>query len=390
MPIKQKQTDSAPPPRALYVHVPFCRAKCRYCDFHSAPLTGRAAQQFVVAATRELDRHRTEFAEPLASVFFGGGTPTVLGAALLGRLIDAAAPLTGPDTEFSVEANPATLDKPLADHLAAGGVNRINLGVQSFDDGELRLLGRIHTAADAADAVDMLRTTGIANVGLDLIYGIPGQTMESWRRSLGKATALAPAHLSCYALSFEAGTPLGEDLAAGRAAEMDESLQRDCYDAAITAAGEAGLEHYEISNFARAGQRCRHNLTYWRNEPYVGIGPAAASYVAGERRTNDPDTPAYIDALLSGREPPATAERLGRRAAMAETLMLNLRLIEGADRAAFARRFGTDPLEAFPLSFSRYAKLGAVIVTPSHVRIAPQSLFVADSILADLIDEAAG
>ena len=392
--VKAKSGDSAavetPPGKAaaLYVHVPFCVRKCRYCDFYSRPYADAAARQYLGAVLPELHRQRRHLTHPLASAYIGGGTPTSLDPELLHELLSAVRPLVGEATEFSVEANPCTLTPPIADALAACGVNRVTLGAQSFEAAELETLGRSHTADETATATRRLRRAGIGSLGLDLIYGIPGQTVESWGRSLAAALALRPAHLSCYALSFEPGTPLEADLRAGRVREMDEAEQRACYAAAIKAAGSAGLEHYELSNFARPGRRCVQNLAYWHNQAYVGVGPGAASFLNGRRWTNRPDLAAYVAALGNGRLPPAESERLTGRSAMAEALMLALRLIEGADRRAFAARYGGDPVQAFPLCLARYADLGAVIITSSHVRLAPEALFVADTILADLLAEA--
>ena len=253
---------SLQPPGALYLHVPFCLRKCRYCDFYSAPLDGWHSfsscagtgwkpvppGEYVEAALAELGWHSFSSCAgtgwkpvPLATIYFGGGTPTSLGPPLLSRLLEAVRPLADAGTEFTVEANPGTVGGAIADALAAGGVNRVALGVQSFQAAELQTLGRIHTAAEAASAVGVLRSAGIANLDLDLIYGIPGQTMESWRRSLASALELAPEHVSAYALSFEEGTQLWEDLRGGRVEEMDEGLQKDCYYAAIETLERAGL-----------------------------------------------------------------------------------------------------------------------------------------------------
>jgi oxygen-independent coproporphyrinogen III oxidase len=295
---------------------------------------------------------------------------------------------TGPATEFTVEANPGTVTAETAGLLAECGVNRVALGVQSFQAEELRTLGRIHTAEDVAGAIHVLRAAGIENVGLDLIYGIPGQSADSWRRSVESALALSPAHLSAYALSFEEGTPLHGDLQDGRVRAMDESLQKECYHAAIETARLAGLEQYEISNFARDGRQCRHNLTYWHNLPYVGVGPGAAGYAGGIRRTNAPDLDGYCKAVRAGREPPATRERLPGRVTLAETLMLGLRLAEGVERAAVEARFGVDVADAFPESLARHVELGTLEITPSRLRIPTPSLFVSDAVLADIVAEA--
>ncbi|HUT01952.1 MAG TPA: radical SAM family heme chaperone HemW [Phycisphaerae bacterium] len=379
----------APPDcRALYVHVPFCAAKCRYCDFYSLAFDAPVAQRYLRAVAAELRSRCALLSAPLASVFLGGGTPTVLGAGLLEELLSLCRPWIDRDTEFSVEANPGTLDAPVVEVLAAGGVNRVSLGVQSFRDPELRWLGRIHSGAEARRAAETLRAAGVRDLGLDLIYGIPSQTPASWRASVGEALALRPEHLSCYGLSFEPGTPLERELRAGRVKPMDEAAQAACYRHAIEATGRAGLEHYEISNFARVGRRCRHNLTCWHNEPYLGVGPGAASYVGGVRRTNLPDLEAYLAAAPAGRPVPASRERLTGRAAMAETVMLSLRLIEGLHRPSFVRRYGRDVSEVFPRSISRYAKLGALEITASHIRLSSEALFVADTVLADILAEA--
>jgi oxygen-independent coproporphyrinogen-3 oxidase len=413
-------------------------AKCRYCDFYSKPIDQAGAARYVDCVLRELDARRGELARGLASIFIGGGTPTSLGLPMLGKLLAGLSPLAGPGCEFSVEANPGTIDQRLSDAMARAGVNRVSLGAQSFEASELELLGRIHTAKEVSGAAAVLEKSGIENFGLDLMYGIPGQSLQTWRSSLRQALDLGPRHLSCYAVSFEAGTPLRADLDAGTVSEMDEGLQKECYYAAIETAVAAGLEHYEISNFAAKGFRCQHNLTYWHTQPYVGVGPAAASFTCGmadrstgvppvhrarrqgfssptasvphlvaelhgqdgrathgqdahatvwTRRTNAADLEAYMSAISRGELPPSSSESLAGRPAMAEAVMLALRLIEGADRRELADRYGLDISEAFPQSVARYQAQGALAVTPTRVRIAQDYLFVTDTILADIIAE---
>jgi oxygen-independent coproporphyrinogen-3 oxidase len=388
-PCKQNCDEvSLAPPRALYVHVPFCVRKCRYCDFYSRPLDAGAASEYVEAAIRELRAGTPLLAAPLATVYVGGGTPTTLPGRLLRQLLAAIWPLIDERTEFTVEANPGTVREGVAEILVECGVNRVALGAQSLRTEELRTLGRIHTPQEVPAAIVAMRQAGIVNIGLDLIYAVPGQTLGAWRDSLGRILELQPQHLSAYALSFEEGTPLCGDLQAGRVAAMDEGLQRECYDAVIEAAAGAGLEHYEISNFARPGRRCEHNMTYWHNLPYLGIGPAAASYVGGVRRTNTPDLAAYMEAIRAGMPAPCSPEQLPPRMVMAETLMLGLRLIEGIDRGDFSRRFGIDPAAAFPKSFARHLDLGTLQIADSHIRIAREALFVSDAVLADIVEEA--
>ena len=374
--------------RALYVHVPFCRSKCRYCDFYSMPIHPKKAERYVQAASAELDRMQGILTLPLTSVFVGGGTPTVLGAARLEKLLGPLASMITNDTEFTVEANPGALDARLAQTLANLGVNRVSFGVQSFHERELRFLGRIHGAREAHQSVGLARAAGIANVNVDLIYGIPAQTLSAWTESVEAALRLEITHLSCYALSFEAATPLGEDLRQGKTAELDEALQEKMYCAARKLACDSGMEHYEISNFALPSRCCVHNLSTWRNESYLGIGPAAASYVAGVRSRNAADLESYAAAVLEGRAAPAEREKLTGRARMAEALMLGLRIIQGVGREDFARRFGADPVRAFSQSVARHRSLGTLEVSPRHIRLAEGALFVADGVLADILAEA--
>lgn len=373
---------------ALYIHVPFCAAKCRYCDFYSLPIAKADTEEFLRALAVEMRLQAPRLRKPLASVFVGGGTPTAIGVEALARLLAIPAEYIGQATEFSVEANPGAIDASRVGALAAAGVSRVNLGVQSFQDDELRLLGRIHSASQARDAVKMLRQAGLRNIGLDLIYGIPGQTIASWRASAAEAIEQKPEHLSCYGLSFEEGTPLWRDLQAGLVDEMDEAEQETCWRHAISAAAEAGLAHYEISNFARPGRRCRQNLTYWHNLPYIGLGPAAASYVDGVRRTNEPDVAAYAQAVLSGRAAPASQERLTGRQAMAEALMLALRLTQGMDMQVFKRRYGQDVRQVFPRTISRYMQTGGLEIVGGHLRIPVSAMFVSNEILSDMLAEA--
>ena len=385
---RNKKTGSiCPPAAALYVHVPFCRRKCAYCDFYSVAIAPGQGAAYLGALATDLQRHDHALARPCRSLFLGGGTPTVLAPRALRGLLDLLKPYAGPRTEFTVEANPGTLEAATVAAQVEGGVNRVSLGVQSFVPGELAVLGRIHSRAQARRAFRLLRHAGVGNLSIDLIYGTPGQTLASWRRSVGEAIDLGADHLSCYALTLERSTPLWRQCRTGRLAEMDESLQRDCYEAAIDQAAHAGLKQYELSNFARPHRSCRHNLTYWRNEPYVGVGPGAAGYLGGRRWTTRADLAAWARALLAGHAPPARGERLSGRAVMAETAMLTLRLTEGLDRRRFRRRFGQDVGEAFPRSIARHEAIGSLVVTERRVRLARAYYFTSNAVLADIVAE---
>jgi oxygen-independent coproporphyrinogen-3 oxidase len=375
--------------RALYVHVPFCRRKCAYCDFASHVPSAGEEDRWLAALRTELTARRDDLYAPL-SCYVGGGTPTALPARVLRDLLATLRPLLADDAEFSVETNPATVDEAIAAVLVDGGVNRATLGAQSFRAAELRTLGRLHGPDDTARAAEALRRAGLTNLAVDLIYAVPGQSPASWLASLRAAIRLQPRHVSCYALSFEDGTPLATDLEAGRVAELDDETQRRMYDLAVDELTAAGYEHYELSNFAQPGKPCRQNLVYWRNESYLGVGPAACSYVDGRRRGNTRDFAAWAAALeqTPPQPPPAEAERLPLREAMAEALMLALRLTAGVDEQAFARRYGQRPADAFPASIGRQLDLGALKRSDGRLSLARGAYFTSDSVLADIIAEA--
>ena len=375
-------------PRAIYLHVPFCLSKCAYCDFYSDLASPAMIERYLAAVQRELDRLDAHLCEPLDTIYFGGGTPTLLSASNLARVCGLFGERLAPNGEFSIEANPATLDAAKVDAMRGAGVNRVTLGAQSFDAEQLRSLGRVHSPDDIVDGVGLLRRGGIQNVGLDLIYALPGQSAASWERSLCAALELDVEHLSCYALSFEVGTPFGRRLAAGELAEADEELQRTMYGLAGETLAPAGLAQYEISNFAKPGRESRHNLVYWHNRPYAAIGKAAAGSVDGRRWTNHPDLQAWLSAVEAGASPPCDEETLTGPLAMSETVMLGLRLIEGLSLAEFSGRYGRELSDVFPQSLAKHLRQGTLLQTDDRLSVSREALFISDSIFADFIDEA--
>jgi oxygen-independent coproporphyrinogen-3 oxidase len=375
------------PIRALYVHVPFCRSLCGYCDFYSELLDPRRVEPLVTALRDELALACTTYPVACATIFIGGGTPTVLPAEQLARLLQACEGLRegGAAVEFTVEANPATVEPETAQILVGAGVNRVSLGVQSFDPGELRVLERTHTPEQVGQTMAVCRDQGIRRLSLDLIFGIPGQSLASWRATLQAAIALDPEHLSCYGLTYEPDTPLQRQLTAGRIERVDPDLEADMYEAAIDTLAAAGYAQYEISNFARPGAECRHNLTYWHNEPYLGIGPSAAGYVAGVRYKNVADTAAYVQAIRAGRSPRCEVEQLPPERRARETAMLALRLTEGLERRRFAERFGYDPAVLFAKAIEKHTRDGLVEVTATAIRLTRAGRLLADTVIADFL-----
>ena len=364
----------------LYVHVPFCRSKCCYCGFYSVPTAGQDTGRLAAALRRELDRYDgVEF----RTAYIGGGSPTALPAEQLIALARRIRERFAGIEEFTVECNPGQVSIELLSALRRAGANRLSFGAQSFHAAELELLGRGHCVEDIGRSVAMARRAGFDNVGLDLISAIPGSTLGDWQYSVEAAIDLGVQHVSAYSLSFEAGTVFDAWREAGRLCAVDEDLDRAMYEWAVEWLGAAGLEQYEISNFARPGFECLHNLGYWANRPFAGVGPGAASYWRGSRTANDPDIERYVAAVEAGAEVPGEVQPVNEEDAICETAVLNLRMRTGIDLAEFRRRTGRDAMQTFAGPIRRYRGLGLIEVTGRAVRLTRQALPIADSILCD-------
>lgn len=327
-------------PCAVYIHIPFCARKCAYCDFASFPGASQQARAAYVDALMEEIR-TFGGKRHCESVFFGGGTPTLLSAEQLAAILQAVRESfdVAEDAEITVEANPGTVDEPKLRALRAAGVNRISLGAQSADDGLLKMLGRIHRWQDAVDAVELARKCGFDNISVDLMYALPGQTKEQWLDTLHKAAALPIAHISCYSLILEEGTPLHDSVMAGELALPDEDLALEMHRMTLPELQKHGFERYEISNYCRDGRASRHNCVYWERGDYAGFGCAAHSMVDEVRYANPGDLAAYMAGERRLDEQPLMAQD-----ALEETLMLTTRMAKGVDLEAFAAQFG-DRLE---------------------------------------------
>jgi oxygen-independent coproporphyrinogen-3 oxidase len=316
----------------LYIHMPYCVRKCIYCDFLSLPFDRQAARNYVTCLCRELELKR-DTAGLLKAVFIGGGTPTLLPGDSFMQLFSCLREnfSFSPGIEISVEANPGTMKAKQIETLLSLGVNRISIGIQSFRDDELRTLGRVHTAAEALEAVQVLRNAGLLNFSLDLMYGIPGQTIETWKETLSTATGLSPAHVSAYELTPEEGTPLSHLIKTHAVRMPEEGLVLDMYSEAIDFLQESGYGHYEISNFALPGFRCRHNLNYWQRGEYIGAGAGAHSFIQGVRARNTGDIGTYIDSLANDVIPREETCSISPEDALQEFIFLGLRMREGID-----------------------------------------------------------
>lgn len=372
------------PPASLYLHIPFCLAKCSYCDFCSFPGLGALHAPYVRALAAELRAVGARWQCPLLqTLYIGGGTPTALPAAHLQQLLEAVTQAfrMAADAEVTLEANPGTVTLEALEALRKAGVNRLSLGVQSFQPAFLRLLRRIHSAAQAAEAVRLARAAGFANVNLDLIYGLPGQTMADWQADLEAALALAPDHLSLYALTLEPETSLARQVACAEVPEPSAELAAGMYEHAEARLAHAGFDHYELSNWARTpALRCRHNLTYWRNLPYAGCGSAAHAWMAGRRQANVGDPREYVARIERGESVLAEEEAISPAMERAETMILGLRLVEGISRAEFHARFGADPAELYPVAIAESVELGLLDASERHIRLTPRGRLLGNQV----------
>jgi oxygen-independent coproporphyrinogen-3 oxidase len=379
--------------RGIYVHVPFCVRKCGYCDFYSVVSGEEAKEAFAGLVAREIDlvlrAYPAEAEVPADTVYFGGGTPTVLGA---GRLVALLSAIRGrlpvaDGAEVTVEANPGTVTGDDFLRLRDGGFTRVSLGVQSFDPKTLSALGRIHSAEDVHAAYRDARRAGFPSVGIDLIFGNPGQTPDGWRADLDRTVTFLPDHVSAYALSPEPGTPVHGAIGRGEISLPDDDAVARMYEAARETFASTGYRHYEISNFSRPGKECRHNMKYWRREGYLGLGPSAHGLLlpggpepCGVRTANPPSVDGYARALGEGRLPWSTVEAGDRENAWKDFLIFGLRLAEGVSVAEGEKRYGPPPVELRG-AVERLVASGYLLREADRLRMPERHWFVSNEIV---------
>lgn len=399
---ESKLTIVPEPVRSLYVHVPFCAHKCEYCAFYSAPPSGGVIERYVGALVRELELIAPE-CQP-TTIFFGGGTPSLLSLKQWETVLSALERLgLSGAAEFSVECNPATVSADKAKLLREHGVNRISMGVQSLDATLLERLGRVHTREMVFRSYEILRAAGFNNVNVDLMFAIPGQTLELWDRTLTEALALGSEHLSCYEVIYEEDTPLYRQLQAGEF-DVDEALACAMYDGLRERAAAAGFRQYEVANWAREsrssgdavqlpgvsfdgvpGQACRHNVGYWRGLDSFGVGPSASEYVRGLRSRNWANTDLWITQLERGRRAKEFAEVLSPKARAGELAAFGLRMNAGWPWAEFNARTGLDLRDEWGGDIEELIRRGWAEATDTHLRLTPLGLRFADAVGETLI-----
>ncbi len=404
-------------PIGVYLHIPFCAARCTYCDFNVYVGLGRLQERYARALVREIELTAELHGRlPVRTIYFGGGTPTLLSLNQFEVVLRACTNhfSVTEGAEISVEGNPDGLSEDYLCGLRVLGVNRLSLGAQVFDDAKLRLLGRTHSAADIATAVECARRVGFDNLNLDLIYGLPDQSLADWQATLNRAIDFDPDHISCYALQVEEHTALQVQVARGRLPAPDPDLTADMYDLARARLAAAGFCHYEISNWARSvsgfgfrvsGYRpwlapdqletrnpkpetlaselkpCEHNLIYWRNEPYLGLGAGAHGWFGGERTVNELRPRTYMERVEAGELPVVAREPIDLPLEMAETVFQGLRLVEeGLEFERFARRFGRRLEVVYGQELRELRQMGLITVDEQRVRLAPEALLVSNEV----------
>lgn len=365
----------------LYIHIPFCHSKCAYCDFFSTPRAERA-EAYINALKREWDLRRDEVDEPVTTIYVGGGTPSILQTELLAELIVHINP--GPTEEMTIEANPEDVTPQWIEAITAMGFNRVSMGVQSFDDNQLAFIGRRHTGEQAAKAAKLIVKSGLS-FNLDLIYGLPLQNVDSWRRNLDTAIEIGPGHLSAYLLSYEEGTRLWAMRESGKVNEADDDTVFKMYDALTSTARSAGYRHYEISNFAKPGCEAVHNTNYWRGLPYTGLGVSAHSFDGVKRRVNPIAIKSYIDSLSAGHTI-YEIEHEDETDQINDLIITRLRTDTGLSINEIGSRFGDDVRRTFIASAEPLLNCGKLFTPKAGAVAIPEREYLrSDAIMRELI-----
>lgn len=369
---------------SLYIHIPFCIKKCYYCDFVSYPFEEFKVGEYMKALVKELELNK---GYQLKTVYIGGGTPTCIPVEYLELLFSKVYRYYNVEecSEITVEANPGTLSPRVLAILKRAGVNRLSIGLQSWHKSELQRLGRIHDASDFVKNYLEARKAGFDNISVDLMFGIPGQTVESWMATIKELVALQPEHISCYSLKIEEGTPFYNLMEEGRLQEVDQDTDREMYRRAAEYLECNGYQRYEISNFSRRGFRCSHNLTYWNNRPYLGIGAGAHSRTGSTRSWNTSSLERYCSLLERGIKPVEGSEHITREMEIFETIILGLRLAEGISFNDFRERFGVDLRDLYRKQIDKLRDQGLLRVTQNSIYLTPYGIDISNRVFQEFL-----
>ncbi|MBM4053203.1 MAG: radical SAM family heme chaperone HemW [Planctomycetes bacterium] len=373
------------PLSSLYIHIPFCAKKCDYCDFNSVVSESGIIDHYLHAVERELNVFEGKYSYD--TVYIGGGTPTIVNENQIKTLLSIVNKhiKNKKAFEYTVEANPGTLTKNKMKLLRDYGVNRISVGIQSFQDDYLKFLGRIHSGAIATKCVELLVSEGFKNINVDLIFGYPGQTLDEWMQDLQRVVELKPEHISTYALTYEGETPLVKKARNGLVIKLDEDVELEMYQTAMRFLRENNYCHYEISNFAKPGYECSHNINYWNNKEYLGVGAGAYSFIDGERSMNERSVSHYIKGIEESTNVKVFRESLPLHTFASETIVMALRMMRGMSGKDFYDRFGYKIGEQFGAQISDLKRLGLLNDDDERLKLTEKGLFVADSVMAEFL-----
>ena len=363
----------------LYVHIPFCKRKCNYCDFASFVPANDFRRKYIDALVAEIKEYGKSDRRAVDTVFFGGGTPSLLLPEELSRIMEAlrSAFWISPDSEITAEINPGTLNEGILDSFLHHGFNRFSVGLQSIHENELKNLGRIHGFEDFLNTYKLLRARGVKNISVDLMFGIPEQTKASFASTLDKIIELSPEHISVYGLILEEGTPFFDTR--DKLPLPNEDEEREMYFLASRRLRAAGYLHYEISNFAKGGFECRHNLKYWRREEYIGVGLAAHSFLDGRRFSNSRDTESYFNKERSLEPLPEKEDE------SFEYAMLNLRTASGISLSEYKERFCKNFTDGKEEIINKHLSLGLIVLDGESLRLTPEGFYLSNTVLSDLL-----
>jgi len=374
----------------LYIHVPFCIKKCNYCDFISYPYDAGLAASYVCALQQEMAAHVQNMPSEnreVKSLYLGGGTPTTLSGGQLAAIVESCRRhfTVAPDAEITVECNPCTVDLAKFSQLHEAGVNRISIGVQAHQHKLLTLLGRIHSWREVEEAVKNSKRAGFDNISFDLIFGIPGQSVRNWQETMDRVLELSPQHISAYNLKIEPDTPLHRDMTAGYLVPCDEDLELEMYWNTIDVLTRAGFNHYEISNFGLPGREAKHNLIYWLNREYLGLGPAAHSMLEARRFSNIESVEIYISKLQKGETVIGSTHLLSREEQMSETVFLGLRMIDGLELDIFEQEYGQSIFTVYHTQINKLTSMGLLELAENRLKLTATGLPLANVVFAEFI-----
>ncbi|HHW30210.1 MAG TPA: oxygen-independent coproporphyrinogen III oxidase [Clostridiaceae bacterium] len=375
----------------IYIHLPFCRSKCNYCDFNSYPDKDNLIPAYFKAVEMELDSYGNKLKHHrINTIFIGGGTPSYVNEKYIIQLLNTCRRNfnISSNAEITIESNPGTLCRDKVKAYRQSGINRLSIGLQAWQDRILKKLGRTHTLEDYLNNFSLAREEGFDNISTDLIFAIPGQTLEEWCETLENVVAMGPEHISCYSLQIEEGTVFGRLFSEGGLTPVDDEYDREMYYRAKEILRNAGYEHYEISNFAKPGYQCKHNLIYWQTAQYLGVGAGAHSYIEGKRFNNVYSPEKYINLIQTGKSTVENVINIDREEAMSEYMILGLRLIEGISGRDFENKFGVGLWEAFGVPLEKLLRKGLIVIDPekgNNVRLTEKGLDLANQVFVECI-----